>query len=107
MSALLWLVSLPFRVIGYLAVIGAIVAGGRDLWLSIEADRLVLTPLGAIWYGFNAASLNALQAGIQRAIHPALWDPVMIGYLNLPAFMALLILAALALLIAQLIYRPR
>ena len=107
MSALLWLVSLPFRLIGYLAVVGAIIAGGRDLWLSIEADRLVLTPLGALWYAVNPASLNVLQAGIQRGVHPALWDPVMISYLNLPAFMALLILAALTLLIAQLLYRPR
>jgi len=107
MSSLLWLISLPFRVLGYVAVIAAFAAGFRDLWLSVESDRLELTPLGAIWYRFSPESLNALQAGIQRAVHPALWDPVMIAYLNLPAFMALLLLAALALLIGQLIYRSR
>lgn len=107
MSLLLWLISLPFRVAGYLAIIGAFAAGFWDLWQSVQADRLVLTPLGAIWYSVSAPSLNALQAGVQRAIHPALWDPVMITFLNLPAFMALLILAALVLLIAQILYRPR
>ena len=107
MSAVLWLISLPFRALGYLAVLGACAAGFWDLWQSVNADRMVLTPLGEIWYKVSAGSLNLLQAGIQRAISPALWDPVIVGFLRLPAFMALLILAALVLLIAQLVYRPR
>lgn len=107
MSALLWLISLPFRIVGYVAVIAAFGAGFRDLWRSVQQDHLVLTPLGAIWYALWPDGLNALQAGIQRTLHPSLWDPAMIAYLNLPAFMALLLLAALALLIGQLIYRSR
>ena len=107
MSRLLWLISLPFRIVGYIAIIGAFAAGFWDLWQSVQNDRLVLTPLGEIVYSLSPQSLNALQAGVQRTLHPALWDPVMITFLNLPAFMGLLILAALVLLIAQLLYRPR
>lgn len=107
MSLVLWIVSLPLRIIGYAAVIGAFAAGAWDVWQSVDADRLVLTPFGSIWYELSPASLNIMQAAIQRHILPALWDPVMITYLNLPAFMALLILAAVALFLAQLIYRPR
>ena len=107
MSAVLWLISMPFRALGYLAVLGGCAAGFWDLWQSVEQDRMVLTPLGEIWYRLSADSLNLLQAGIQRAISPVVWDPVIVGFLRLPAFMALLILAALVLLVAQLIYRPR
>ncbi|GAB5374616.1 MAG: hypothetical protein AcusKO_10780 [Acuticoccus sp.] len=107
MSFVLWIVSLPLRIIGYAAVIGAFAAGCWDVWQSVDADRLVLTPFGSIWYELSPASLNLVQAAIQRHIHPALWDPVLIAFLNLPAFMALLILAALVLLVAQIIYRPR
>ncbi|WMS44069.1 hypothetical protein RDV64_06670 [Acuticoccus sp. MNP-M23] len=107
MSGLLWLLSLPFRVLGYVSVIAAFAAGFWDLWQSVRTDSLVLTPLGELWYRLSADSLNLTQAVTQRYIHPAVWDPVLIYFLKLPSFMALLIFAALVLLIAQLIYRPR
>jgi len=107
MAFILWLVSLPLRLLGSLAVLAACAAGLRDLWLSIAADRMILTPLGELWFSLSAGTLNLLQAGIQRGLHPALWDPVMVVFLRLPAIVGLLILAALLLLLAQLIYRPR
>lgn len=107
MRPLLWLISLPFRALGYVAVVAAMIAGGLDLWRSVQRDEMVLTPLGEIWFQYSADTLNLMQAAIQRGVHPALWDPVFVSFIGLPAFLALMILAAVALLIAQLIYRPR
>ncbi len=107
MSTVLWLLSLPFRVLGYVAVVAAFAAGFWDLWQSVKTDSMVLTPLGELWYRVSVDSLNLTQAVTQRYIHPAIWDPGIVYFLKLPSFMALLIFAALVLLIAQLIYRPR
>ncbi|MEM8552659.1 MAG: hypothetical protein AAGF45_09785 [Pseudomonadota bacterium] len=107
MSAVLWLISVPFRALGYLFVIGAAVTGFWDLWLSVRDDKMVLTSLGETWFAVSADSLNLAQAAIQRGVHPAVWDPVIVYFLKLPSFTAFLILAAIVLLIAQLLYRPR
>ncbi len=44
-----------------------------------------LQPLGAFWYGLSPASLNLLQAVIERYVWEALWDPLLIGLLQWPA----------------------
>ncbi len=51
-----------------------------------------------------AASTDA--AGAEIAAEPAI-APAVEFFLNLPSFLALLILATLFLLVAQLIYRPK
>lgn len=107
MSAILWLVSLPFRVLGYLAVIGACGAGFWDLWQSVQQDRMVLTPLGDLWARLWPEGQAMAAAGLREGIHPALWDQLAVNFLRLPGFMALLILAAVALVIGHFIYRPR
>ncbi|MEM7694633.1 MAG: hypothetical protein AAF318_09280 [Pseudomonadota bacterium] len=107
MSGLLRLLSWPFRALGYVLVIAAAAAGFHDLWQSVQQDRLVLTSLGEFAYSLSADTLNLAQAAIQRGVHPALWDPAIVYFLKLPGFTGLLILAAVVLLIGQLIYRPR
>ncbi|MEM0908189.1 MAG: hypothetical protein AAGJ94_12535, partial [Pseudomonadota bacterium] len=94
MRAVLWLISLPLRVVGYLAVLAACVSGFFDLWASVQDNALVFTPLGELWFRYSVDTLNLAQAAIQRGVHPVLWDPVIQFFLNLPAFIALLILAA-------------
>lgn len=32
--------------------------------------------LGAIWFAAHPSSLGLAQSGIQRHVHPALWDPL-------------------------------
>lgn len=107
MSTILWLLSLPFRFLGYAFVIGAAITGFRDLWLSVKQNTMVLTSLGETWFAISPDTLNLMQAGIQRGLHPAIWDPVIVYFLMLPSFTAFLILAAIVLLIAQLLYRSR
>ncbi|XWN32588.1 MAG: hypothetical protein ROR55_05595 [Devosia sp.] len=107
MSTLLWLISTPFRLAGYVFVLAAFGAGFHDLFQSVSQDRLVLTPLGELWFRLSADSLNLAQAAIQRGVHPKLWDPVIQTLLGLPGWLSLFILATITLLIAQLIYRPR
>ncbi|MCF3935339.1 hypothetical protein L1787_18245 [Acuticoccus sp. M5D2P5] len=106
MSRLLWLISLPFRILGYVIVIAALVAGFRDLYQSVDRDTLVLTPFGDLWYLAWPASLDTVHTRIV-AMEPGFWDTAIEVILRLPAWLALFIIATLILLIAQLIYRPR
>ena len=41
---------------------------------------------GEIWFRLNPYSLNLSQAVVQRYLHPSLWDPVIIGALQWPAW---------------------
>ncbi|MFQ3622314.1 MAG: hypothetical protein SNJ73_02090 [Acetobacteraceae bacterium] len=43
------------------------------------------TPVGQVWFDVDAASLNMLQAGIQRRVSPALWEDVIQPVLTWPA----------------------
>jgi len=41
---------------------------------------------GQAWFDLNVASLNLMQAVIQRYVHPLLWDPVIAGVLQWPVW---------------------
>ena len=45
-----------------------------------------MTPTGEIWFTLHVGSLNFAQAITQRYIHPALWDPIIAGMLQWPAW---------------------
>ena len=45
-----------------------------------------MVPSGEFWFTLHVGSLNLAQAVIQRYIHPALWDPVIDGLLQWPAW---------------------
>ena len=53
-------------------------ASGEGQW--------ILTPLGEHWFKLHAPSLNISQAAIERHVHPALWDPVIISLLQIPSW---------------------
>ncbi len=42
--------------------------------------------LGDLWARMNGASLNLVQAIVQRYLLPALWDPMLVTVLLLPAW---------------------
>ena len=42
--------------------------------------------LGDLWARINGASLNLVQAIVQRYLLPALWDPMLVTVLLLPAW---------------------
>ncbi len=52
-------------------------------WLSGEGWSPI--PLGQIWFDIDPASLNMLQAGIQRRLSPSLWEDVIQPVLTWPA----------------------
>lgn len=50
------------------------------------AGLLGFVSLGDLWARVNGASLNLVQAIVQRYLLPALWDPVLVTVLLLPAW---------------------
>ncbi|MFP3944917.1 MAG: hypothetical protein ACLFWF_13555 [Alphaproteobacteria bacterium] len=72
------------------------------LWLlvsdavrTVEQGTLSLKPLGQVWYEGDAGSLNLAQAVVERYLFPELWHPVITTFLNWPAWVLPLALAAL------------
>lgn len=61
---------------------------GIGVWLWLAGQDL-LQPMGRVWFTAHAASLNLLQAIVQRYIYADLWDAVFVPFLLLPAWKAL------------------
>ncbi len=60
---------------------------GYDLVTGLSgAGPLGFASLGELWGRLSAASLNLVQAIVQRYLFPALWDPVLVTLLLLPAW---------------------
>ena len=49
------------RVLGWLLLAAGLVAGGLDVWNSIQEEELSLIPLGQHWFEISTSSLNAAQ----------------------------------------------
>lgn len=64
----------------------ATIAGGTEIIEWVGNGTRVSIAAGQMWYGLHAGSLTAIHAFIQRDLHPALWDPVMIWILRQPAW---------------------
>lgn len=84
------------RIFGWLLIAASLAAAGRELvsWLETGAYRTVAA--GELWYDLDPASLNLVQAVVQRYLLPELWDPVIATALLAPAW-ALLSIPGLAL----------
>jgi len=76
-----------------------------DLWQWWRSDGagLSLRPLGQLWYSLDSASLNLVQAVIERYLLPALWDPLLLTFLT---WAAAPVFAVLGLLCLWLVRRP-
>lgn len=72
--------------LGLIVLAAAIVAFDLVSGLS-GAGLLGFVSLGDLWGRLSAASLNLLQAIVQRYLFPALWDPVLVTFLLLPAWL--------------------
>ena len=58
------------------------------LWEILDRDPdkgFQFRPAGELWYRIDVASLNLVQAVIERYVWPPLWDPVLSSLLLLPA----------------------
>jgi hypothetical protein len=85
-----------FRWLGGWSILLAIIAVVNDVTQSYQSGaKLVFASLGKDWYVISPTSLNALQAGIERHVHPVLWDPAMLTILKSPAFVVFAVLGVL------------
>jgi hypothetical protein len=75
------------RVIGFGLIALGVLMLGHDLVTGLSgAGTLGFASLGELWGRYSAASLNLVQAIVQRYLFPALWDPVLVTLLLLPAW---------------------
>ena len=94
------MIRLLLRSLAMLALAVAVILAVLDGARSVAASTLVLTPLGTSWYSLSPDTLNGLQAGIQRYVHPSIWDPGAIWLLNQPGSLVMGALAAILYLVA-------
>ncbi|MGQ0673151.1 MAG: hypothetical protein ACT4N2_09775 [Hyphomicrobium sp.] len=75
------------RVIGLGFFALALLILGYDLVTGLSgAGTLGFAFLGEQWGRISAASLNLVQAIVQPYLFPALWDPILVTLLLLPAW---------------------
>lgn len=67
-------------------VLLAVAVGGYELATLAMSGRYSPVTLGEIWYALDVGSLNLVQAVIQRFLHPALWDPLIVWLLRWPVW---------------------
>lgn len=75
-----------FRGLGAVLMALAIIAGIADASRSIAESKIILMPLGQVWFEVSPETLNLSQAVVQRYVHPAVWDPVLQTVLTWPAW---------------------
>ena len=75
------------RLIGWLLIFGAAAAAVYEVAGVIGGEGWHPMALGELWYGIDAASLNAAQAGIQRYVAPWLWEPGIVTILRWPGWL--------------------
>ncbi|WP_453962257.1 hypothetical protein [Amorphus suaedae] len=107
MRTLLWIVSLPLRLLGWGLFLAGLAAGAYDVFHSVQIGHNDSTSLGEWWYALSPGSLNLSQAVVQRYISPALWDPYIQGLLIAPGWAVLSVLGIVVLVLARVLWRPR
>ena len=80
------------RAFGLLFVAAGFVAFVMDGVKTIASANLVITPLGKAWFDVHVASLNLVQAVIERYTFPFLWDPVLVSVLQMPGWVVFTVL---------------
>ena len=79
------------KVIGQVFFVLGVAVLGIGAWLWFAGQDLV-QPLGRVWFTVHGASLNLLQAIIQRYVYADMWDAVFVPFLLLPAWKAFAVL---------------
>ncbi len=74
------------RYLGALFLLVAGVALAYEIMMMASTGSYRMVPTGEFWFTIHVGSLNLVQAVTQRYIHPALWDPIIAGLLQWPAW---------------------
>jgi hypothetical protein len=85
---------------GWVLAAAALVAFANDLISFAQTGTYRMIPTGQVWFDTHVASLNLMQAVVQRFLHPSLWDPVIATILQWPAWSLLGAPAAVLIAIA-------
>ncbi len=88
------------RWVGALLLLAGVGLLARDLLALLHGDPFRPEALGSLWHLLDAASLEGLQAAIQRHLGPAVWDNGVMLLLLQPAFAVAVVVGALLLLVA-------
>ena len=99
------------RILGWILLFCSLVLLGWDAVSSLEAGSWGFTVLGQRWYeidqAFGGASLNTLQAGIERNVAVSLWDNIFAPVLLWPAVLVFLVPGLLLVLLCRRWGQPR
>ncbi len=71
---------------GWVMMTLALTALAYELLAFYHTGGYRMVPAGEFWFAVDVASLNLSQAIIQRYVHPFLWDPIIAGLLQWPAW---------------------
>ena len=78
------------RLLGGLLILLAVIAAVSDATKTQSAKSgIVVTSMARQWAEIAPQSLSAAQTTVQRSLHPALWDPVLLKLLQAPTWAAL------------------
>jgi hypothetical protein len=79
------------RLLGWVLIFLALAVAGRDAMAMIDRGQFGLIKLGEFWFQVSPASLNGLQAGVERYLTPLLWDWILAPLLHLPLVLVFLV----------------
>ena len=89
MSGIAHIATTIGRILGWVLLAGAFAVLAWELWGAWQTGTVTIHAAGKLWYDLDVSSLNAAQAGTQRYLLPALWDPVIVTVLTWPALLVL------------------
>jgi hypothetical protein len=77
------------RVLGWLLIVLAVATAGHEVIVSLDAGHYDRLAFSELWAKIHIASLNLIQAVVQRYVWVWLWDGIIINLLLLPAWAVL------------------
>jgi len=89
------------RIFGYLLLFLAIAALGAEILMSVQAGEWVSLAVGDVWAEIDRESIGLVQVGLERYVHPYLFDPILLNILLWPAWLVAGVPAILILLLAR------
>ena len=89
------------RLIGLLVLLSGLAVLVRDLIAWADTGHFAPIVLGQLWFNLAPASLNLVQAVIQRYVFPALWEPGITTLLLLWAAPALILPGGVLLILCR------
>ena len=89
------------RILGWLLLALALLAAGAEALASLQSGAWKPIAFGQVWYDIHKESLAVAQPAVQRYLHPAIWDALIVSILLWPAWSVPLIPAVVLLLLCR------